>query len=355
MKKASIIIAVDSEYSLINNFFEFFFKSHDYLEYEIIVVDDHCINIETISYLKQLKDEKKIDVLIRLSQKEGFGRANNIAIKHSSTDKLVLINTDIILCDNEITKLLDRMDETDCDAIQPLLIYPQNGRIQSCGHIFGHLFNRHAFENNKPDIFKDIKNIERLAITPAFCIIKKKSFIEAGMFDIFYYNSFEALDLSLSLTLTGGKCFVATDIISYHIRMASRSNIDYNEEQQSPYFWEKYSSKVKNDYIEIIDSQFTNDIKSKKYICCCFTHLDLVSELKKTGIQIEESINLQHKGKIDLFGLLPFSLMQTLYPLVFLCNNIGLMFGNELWKELRSNPNDLVIDSAGNVIHLCDM
>lgn len=352
MKKASIIIAVDSDFPLINNFFELLFKTHTCYSYEIIVVDDCCSDIQTVTLLQRLHSEGKIDKLLQLPQKVGFGRANNAGVSLSTTEYLVLLNTDIIFRGKEIDMLLERMIELNCEAIQPLLLYPQNGKIQSSGHIFGNLFNRHALENNSPSVFKGKREIDRQAITPAFCIIQKQAFIKAGQFDEFYYNSYEALDLTLSIHLNGGRCVVATDIWAYHIRMASRSNIQYNEEQQNPHFWKKYGALTTNDYINLVNNQITESMRVEKYIVCCFTHLDLIAELSKIELNFVEVINLQQSGKIELFGKLPYSFLHTPYPLLLLCNNINLIAGNALWISLRSNPKDLVIDSSGNVLYL---
>jgi len=352
MRKASIIIAVDSEFPLINNFFELLFTTHKCDNYEIIVIDDHCLDIQTVTLLQKLHLEGKVNKLLRLPQKAGFGRANNVGVSLSTTEYLVLLNTDIILRGKEIDMLLDRLIELKCDAIQPLLLYPQNGKIQSSGHIFGHLFNRHALENNLPDILNGKRAIDRQAITPAFCIIRKQAFLTAGQFDEFYYNSFEALDLTLSIHLNGGRCVVAPDIWAYHIRMASRSNVEYNEEQQNPYFWKKYGLLTANDYISLVNSQITDNMKAENYIVCSFSHLDLATELSEIGLKFAEVINLQQSGKIELFGILPYSFLHTPYPLLLLCNNINLIIGNALWISLRSNAKDLVIDSAGNVVYL---
>lgn len=352
MKKASIIISVDSEYPLISNFFNALFATQDCRAYEIIVVNDNCLDLHTADYLRRLLGQQQIDRLITLEDKEGFGRANNAGIAQSGTDYLVLLNTDIILCGGEIDRLLDRMKQLRCQAIQPVLLYPQTGRIQSCGHIFGHLFNRHAFENNSPEILKDMQPIERQAITPAFCILERRAFLDAGGFDAFYYNSFEALDLTLKLSLNGGRCYVAPDIFAYHIRMASRAAIPFDEEQQNPYFWAKYADLVKNDYETCISEQLAPDILSKNFFACNFTHLDLLESIKNAGVSIVESANLQRPGKIELFSTLPYSFLQSVYPLLLICTNISQLYGNRLWLEQRGRADDLVIDASGNVLPL---
>lgn len=355
MRKASIIISVDSEFPLVSNFFCALFSTHDRGAYEIVVVDDACADLKTVGYLHELQDKKQIDRLITLKDKVGFGRANNEGIAQSTEDYLVLLNTDIILCGGEIDRLLEKMKQLGCQAIQPVLLYPQNGKIQSCGHIFGHLFNRHAFENNTPDIFKELRPIERQAITPAFCILERDAFVNAGGFDPFYYNSFEALDLTLKIHLNGGRCFVVPDITAYHIRMASRSAVAFNEEQQNPYFWAKYAALVENDYEVCISGQLTPEIRSTKFFACDFTHLDLLESIKNAGVSVVESVNLQRPGKIECFGALPHSFLRMVYPLLFVCTNISQLYGNRLWTELRNRTNDLAIDASGNVVFVHEL
>ena len=352
MKKASVIISVDSEFPLISNFFCNLFSTHDRDAYEIIVVNDDCTDVKTIDYLHELEGKKQIDCLINLKDKVGFGRANNVGIAQSTTDYLVLLNTDIILRGGEIDRLLEKMIQLKCQAIQPVLLYPQNGRIQSCGHIFGHLFNRHAFENNTPEILKNMLPIERQAITPAFCILERRAFFDAGGFDAFYYNSFEALDLTFKIHQNGGLCLVVPDIAAYHIRMASRSAVYFNEEQQNPYFWTKYAHLVENDYESCLRGQLTPIIRSSNYFVCNFTHLDLLKSIKTAGVSIIESVNLQRPGKIELFSVLPYSFLQSVYPLLLVCTNISQLYGNQLWIELRNRREDLVIDASGNVVPL---
>ena len=108
MKQASIIITVDTEYPLLNNFFQLLFQTHDMSKYELIVVDDHCSHHETLEYLHHLSSENRIDQLITLKDKTGFGRANNAGsctaprnIWYCSTRTLSCRDTRLIACWSE--------------------------------------------------------------------------------------------------------------------------------------------------------------------------------------------------------------------------------------------------------------
>lgn len=177
MKKASLIISIDNDYELASNFFNMLFLTKNIGNYEIIVVSDNCENIKTITLLREYDSKGQIQ-LIELTERHGFGRANNIGAKYSTTLNLIFINTDIILIENELDELLQSKEKLDCKAAQPLLLYPQTGKIQSAGHIFGSFFNRHALENNDASVLNGIDSLERSALTIAFLSDRKKYILE---------------------------------------------------------------------------------------------------------------------------------------------------------------------------------
>ncbi len=354
MFKASIIVSVDNKYSLINNFFNMLLAHINKKEYEIIVVDDCCSDYQTKEYLKELQKEGLIDVYIILDKKYGFGRANNLGVKKSTTDCLIFINTDIIITNDVIDQLFTIYNSNDYAAIQPLLLYPQSGKIQSAGHIFASYFNRHALENNNISVFKNNHNpIARQALTLAFCMVDKNAFEEAGKFNDFYYNGYEGIELILKISQIH-TCVVIPYIHAYHIRSVAVKNSNFDEEQKIPYFWCQCQKYIHNDFCTIIHEQIPQNAFDKDYFAIQFTTLDLFSEVQKAGLKIRDDILLIQKvgNSIELFSILPYSYLNTASCLLFLCDNFVQLNHNNLWIQMRKGKNDLVIDSNGNVIKL---
>lgn len=351
MKKATLIVSIDNDYELASNFFNMLFLIKNISEYEIIVVSDNCENYKTIMLLQEY-DRKGQIKLIELTERHGFGRANNIGVKISTTQNLIFINTDVILVGNELDELLQAKEKFKCKAIQPLLLYPQTGKIQSAGHIFGTLFNRHALENNDPAILDGIEAVERSALTIAFCLIEKDIFMQYEGFNEFYYNAYEGLELTARIHYAGLGCKLIPSIKAYHIRQATRKNIYLNEEQQTPYFWTNCTLYIKEDYSDFIVQYLSPALFAKNYTAVSFTHLDLIPLLQKAGLHISETINIQLSGNIELFNVLPYTLLKSPSNYLFVCENFTQITSNKLWFQLRKNRNDIVVDSNGNVISL---
>lgn len=350
MKKASLIISIDNDYELTSNFFNMLFLRKNICDYEIIVVSDNCENIKTIMLLREYNKRGQIQ-LIELTERHGFGRANNIGVKYSTTLNLIFINTDIILIGNELDELLQAKEYLNCKAIQPLLLYPQTGKIQSAGHLFGPFFNRHALENNDVSIFDGVGAVERSALTIAFCLIEKNTFWKYGGFNEFYYNAYEGLELTARIHNAGLGCKLIPSVRAYHIRKATRKNIYFNEEQQTPYFWCNCNSFINEDYSNFVAHYLNKKQLIENYIAISFTHLDIIPLLQKIGLHVSETIHIQLSGNIEFFNVLPYTLLKSTSNYLFVCENFTQISSNKLWFQLRNNKNDIVIDCSGNVMN----
>lgn len=354
MKRASIIISVDNSFAIIDNFFSTLYSFINKEAYEIIVVDDCCTDFQAVLYLKKLKEKSLIDILITLNKKFGFGKANNIGVKSSTTECLIFMNTDIIINNNIIDKLADIYYEKKYVCFQPLLLYPQNQKIQSAGHLFGTFFNRHALENNTPDILKNQFSIKRQALTLAFCVIDKRIFWEVGGFNEFYYNGYEGIETILKISQKY-TCVLIPYLHAYHVRSVAVKKTIFDEEQKIPYFWCNCNNIIENDFVTFIQQFIPQKCYTIHYMALQMTSFDLVTEVKSAGIHITDSILLIQNGPIELFSLLPFSFLHTPTPLLFLCDNFTQLKNNLLWLKIRKGQYDLVIDSNGNVKFLTDL
>lgn len=358
MPKASIIISVDNHFALIDNFFHILLTFINKKEYEIIVVDDCCIDYKAKKYLSDLKNQGCIDVLLTLKKKNGFGKANNIAVEKSTTNCLIFMNTDIIITDDILDRLVELHNQKIYAAIQPLLLYPQTQQIQSAGHIFGLYFNRHALEYNDAKLLDNTPPIQRQALTLAFCVIDKNAFLEAGKFQEFYYNGYEGIELILRINQLH-TCVLIPSLKAYHIRSVAVKNTTFDEEQKIPFFWCRCEELIYPDFTEFIRQYFPKDVFQNDYLAIQFTSLDLLSEVKNAGLHVRNNILLIQEGNktLELFSILPFSYLKTPTTLLFLCDNYTQLKGNNLWTKLRNNKRDLIIDSNGNVkkLHNCNL
>ena len=90
----SYIIAMNNTYALMSNFFGFLLPSVK-PDDEIIIACDGCDSTATMDYLNSLAQIDLRIRLIKLKEKLGFAKVNNLAVNVATSETLVFINTDV--------------------------------------------------------------------------------------------------------------------------------------------------------------------------------------------------------------------------------------------------------------------
>ncbi|MEY4860818.1 MAG: hypothetical protein RL059_517 [Bacteroidota bacterium] len=129
MLDLSIIIVNYKTPSITVDCIESIYKQNSTLNFEIIVVDnDSQDNSETFV------TEKFSEVIwINNHSNEGFGRANNIGIKKSKGEFILLLNSDTIIIDNAIQTALSRLKS---DTFSKL----ERNRVRACTDSKDHVY-----------------------------------------------------------------------------------------------------------------------------------------------------------------------------------------------------------------------
>ena len=122
-----IIVSYNTKELTINTIKSVVDKTED-INYEIIVIDNDSKD-GSVEELKKIFQDKII--IIESKENLGFGRANNLGIKHSKGKYIFLLNSDTELINNAIKIFYEYME--------------QNGKVGVCG---GNLYN----VNNVPEV-----------------------------------------------------------------------------------------------------------------------------------------------------------------------------------------------------------
>lgn len=97
------------------------FYEKNYIKYEFIVVDNNSND----TGLDELKKNYSFIHIIMAPENGGFAYGNNIGIRASTGDLILLLNPDTYLVDNAIEKLIERIESDNIlSFIGPQLIYP---------------------------------------------------------------------------------------------------------------------------------------------------------------------------------------------------------------------------------------
>ena len=350
----SFIISVDSSFEMTNNFFEHLLQDEFVQSSEIIVVLDYVTNCNTIKYLNRLSKKENIKIY-KNNKKLGYGKANNYAVNQAHNNILFFINTDVFADKDCFSKMFTALKDINVACVQPLLIWPQNNRIQCAGSTFGPFYKKHLFAGrslNSIDLTKYPQ--ERPALTSALYAMRKKDFYDYGMFDEFYYNKLESFELSLKLSLSGKRCLCVHDAIAFHSQGTGRSQYYFDFYQQEAYFWTKMGKVFETDIHEHYKRQLTDDMLSHTYYIISICQIRTVeSSLNQIGLSYLDiyEINGIFPNEINMYELLPYSLHQLDMPLLFFVENIMDLLKNKHWFETRKHYLlDLAIDTYGNLL-----
>lgn len=215
MKKLSVIIvSYNVKYYLEQCLTSLLWAVRD-IDTEVIVIDNHSKD-GSVDYLRR-KFGGKIR-LISSNHNHGFSRANNLAIKQSTGEYILLLNPDTIVVKDAIDKVIQFMDSNKksgavgvrmlksdgSDALESRrgVPAPMTAFYKMCGlcSLFpkSKRFGRYYMsgiswdEPHKIDI-----------VSGAFCMLRREAFFEVGMLDEDYFMYGEDIDLSYSLLQAG--------------------------------------------------------------------------------------------------------------------------------------------------------
>lgn len=363
--KASIIIPINNNYEIFSNFVNQINTNKTFLNYEIILAIDGYIEDRIKLLINSIKQNNNNIKVVVSNLNIGYSRINNKAVKIATEEILIFMNMDIFVIDNCLDILIKCINDGIADIVQPKLIYPQTNRIQSTGHIFGDCYNQHAFKNRKINDSCVNKSSYRQAVTTALCAMKKSIFNKLNGFNEYYYNGWEGLELTLSATINGYKCWYESSASAYHIQGASRGNLEIGDMQQGCKFWSKWNNHVKFDVTQIIKTQLNDKycqiIKSNNFLVYDFTANQswnrILNDIGIKNYTIIKKPKFRGQNNIDLFCQLSRESLISDYSFIIAVDNYIILKNNCLWIKYRTlkNKNDLFIDLSGNIGLLKDI
>lgn len=355
----SIIVAFNNPYALMSNFLENLVPQIKSFKCELILFADGCQDSNTLAYISNTARHFPQIRLICSAEQCGYSIANNLAVKESSGDILVFMNSDVLPMPGSIEHLVEVVSRMPVPcAAQGRLIYPQNMRIQSTGHLFCGCYNSHVYAGKRYNDPLVLKKGVRQALTTAFCAMPRSVFDYYGGFDERYYNAYEGMELTLKITHDGGICLYCPECPAYHITGSTRNMIPFDDEMPGRYFWSTWKGRINADIQDYLEPQITAKMRSHVYLQIeCGNVPEWPMILSSLEILTSGKIVARDRfsNKVDLYHNLPFSALEYTGPYLFTVNSMSTLQGNYHWSVVRNNPNDLIIDGHGNVIRLLDL
>ena len=211
---------------------------------EIIVVDNHSAD-GSVDYLEQRYPQKLFPMVrfVRSAHNLGFARANNIAIRQSRGEYVLLLNPDTIVGEDALKASVDFMDaHEDAGAVGVRMLGAQGRRAMESRRGLPtpmvSFFKMLGFCNRWPHHrlfgkyymgylpWDEPCQIE--VVSGAYCMLRRKALDEVGLLDEDFFMYGEDIDLSYRV-LKGGyhNYYMPVDILHYKGESTQKSSFRY--------------------------------------------------------------------------------------------------------------------------------
>ena len=211
---------------------------------EIIVVDNHSAD-GSVDYLEQRYPQKLFPMVrfVRSAHNLGFARANNIAIRQSRGEYVLLLNPDTIVGEDALKASVDFMDvHEDAGSVVVRMLGAQGRRAMESRRGLPtpmvSFFKMLGFCNRWPHHrlfgkyymgylpWDEPSQIE--VVSGAYCMLRRKALDEVGLLDEDFFMYGEDIDLSYRV-LKGGyhNYYLPVDILHYKGESTQKSSFRY--------------------------------------------------------------------------------------------------------------------------------
>jgi GT2 family glycosyltransferase len=214
------------------------YKTVKDIDVQIYVVDNNSTDGSQAAVKKGFPDVK----LIENKTNTGFAHANNQALSIMKGRFAVLLNSDAVLKENAIKKLLAFMTSTPCAGIAGVQLLNNDGSRQNSidnfpsteTEIFNKSILRLLFPGKYPSKNRSYQNpIEVDSVIGACMIVRKEAMEAVGVLDEDYFIFLEETDWCFRMYKKGWKVYHVPDAKVFHLsghsknRTPWRSQIEY--------------------------------------------------------------------------------------------------------------------------------
>ncbi len=198
----------------------------DYSDYEVIVVDNGSVD----GSIRLVEENYPNVKLIKNCENLGFSKGNNIGVRNSKGDYILILNNDTEMVDKNWLNNAVKLFESDekIGVIGCKLLYP-DGKLQHAGgkiNFLNPLFSNHISIGKNPNKADYNKFSEVDYVTAAAIFVKKEVIKKIGVFDeIFSPIYYEDSDFCIRARRAGYKVIYAPNIkIIHHESVAKKQH-----------------------------------------------------------------------------------------------------------------------------------
>jgi GT2 family glycosyltransferase len=225
----SIIIVNYNGYHLLKDCLQSIIQN-SYSKYEIIIADNGSTDNSIPQIKKDFKDNLSKIKILNLKKNLGPALARNFAFKKSTGDIIAFLDNDTKVDPNWITKIIPIFKNPKIGFIQSKLLLMDSPKQLDCvGERLGSFgFLKAVGKYGQLDTNQYKNGIKILSAKSAGMFIRRRAFINAGMFDPDYFIFMEETDLGWRVWLSGYQNILVSDSIVYHKFSSTKTIVDTN-------------------------------------------------------------------------------------------------------------------------------
>ncbi|MBV1780722.1 glycosyltransferase [Paeniglutamicibacter sp. ABSL32-1] len=177
------------------------------VDIEVVVVDNGSAYHYSVVLGLLLESDPRVKY-VRLPRNMNFAVGSNYGAYLGTGEFTCFLNNDTIVRDGWLEPLLERLQNPEVLAVQPLLQYPDDS-IQTAGTVFmaENRLPGHFLANHPPEDAATVADSEFSAITGACMLWRTKDVASLRGFDPFFVNGMEDIDLCLRAIEQNGGYF----------------------------------------------------------------------------------------------------------------------------------------------------
>lgn len=289
--KLSIIIVYYHGIKSLKRLISSIFKNKINFNFEVIIVN----NSKNKDVKESLTRSNKDIIYVKSSNNIGYGGGNNLGVKYSQGEYILILNPDTKLINNSVNELVNFLDrKNDCAIVSPNLIHSNGKLFKKMGSrrltplegIFAISFINKLFPENKISnryYLKDLnfKKLRKVSAVPGSAfLIRKNVFNKIGGFDENIFMYFEENDIGERVINLGYKIFInpKSEIIHYWYSKKKKSKkLQVIFKKSRFYYFKKHFGIISALTVEVIN-------RINKINIAFFLILILASYLRLYGI-----------------------------------------------------------------------
>lgn len=235
--KRSVIVPLYGRYDFLLHQVAQFVSDSDFAETELIyVLDDPCLYE---SFMPFCHDTAKLFPVsfkvVYAGRNLGYAGANNLGAEYATSDRLVLLNSDVIPSDSGWLSRIEQKAEPleNVGVVAPKLVF-DDGTVQHLGMSFsrsaefGQLWLNEHPGKGRPEWLVGMEPVQEAPAVTGACMFISRALYESvgGLDETYVLGDFEDSDLCLKLRQAGYRHYVLGDEKLFHLERQSQNLFD---------------------------------------------------------------------------------------------------------------------------------